>query len=386
MAMNDVRAQPIGPCPQVHLPSDAASPLLQFIGKCQVSLEGLGTGKQGALAFRHVSLDGVPSGWISFSVRFELRPVFSLFPGTPLHASAKQALRRRPPRDATRAELARDAVLRFLSQRVWAYAAVVWLCTLVGWIVWIVIIHIGIILPPIVEGGEPEDPRYWPLHWADKELHFWANICFHWTTGLGTYLNTITLPWRLSIALHLWGGGCCSGRSSEPGQDFYGRATEALWFHIPRRPRGVVTFCLLASTFCHYTMQTFRLLFHDYEGLTSTAGNVLVNVPFALSILLAVAGGIVQGNAEKRLIAANPGRWPPGVGKVAKDALQAMRSGELRPCGLRAWLRARKLADEIAINATDVADDDVRTPVRKVSLPVPQRPPGSTVVEDLSGQ
>jgi len=68
-------------------------------------------------------------------------------PGTPLHASAAQALRRRPPRDATRAELARDAVLRFLSRRVWAYAAVAWLGVLVGWIVWIVILHIGILLP-----------------------------------------------------------------------------------------------------------------------------------------------------------------------------------------------------------------------------------------------
>ena len=79
--------------------------------------------------------------------------------------------------------------------------------------------------------------------------------------------------------------------------------------------------------------------------LTSDAGGVLVNVPFALSTILAIAGGIVQGNAEKRLLKANPGRWPPGVGKVVKDVLKAVRSGELRPCGLRQWLRQRQLAD-----------------------------------------
>ena len=49
-------------------------------------------------------------------------------------------------------------------------------------------------------------------------------------------------------------------------------------------------------------------------------------MPFALSTILAIAGGIVQGNAEKRLLKANPGRWPPGVGKVVKDVLKAVCS------------------------------------------------------------
>jgi hypothetical protein len=209
---------------------------------------------------------------------------------------AHQALRRRPPANASRAELARDSVLRALAHRYWAYAAVLWLTTLVSWIVWIVLLHIGIVGPPLFEGGEPVDARYWPLFWPDRDLHFWANICFHWTTGLGTYLNTVTLAWRVSIGLHLWAGGLCSGRSSEPGEDFYGRPTEAIWFHIPRRPRGQVTFCLLASTFFHYTMQVFRLVYYDYEGLTGPAGSVLVNLPFGLSVVFGIVGGIVQAS------------------------------------------------------------------------------------------
>ena len=239
-------------------------------------------------------------------------------------------------------------MLRALAHRFWAYVAVLWLTTLISWIVWIVLLHIGIVGPPLFEEGEPKDARYWPLFWADRDLHFWANICFHWTTGLGTYLNTVTLPWRLSIGLHLWGGGLCSGRSSEAGQDFYGRPTEAIWFHIPRRPRGVVTSCLLASTFFHYTMQVFRLVYYDYEGLTGPAGTVLVNVPFGISTVLGIAGGIVQGGAEKRLMKDAPEKWPPGVGDLVKDALRAIRAGELSLSMLGGWLNARKL--ESALN------------------------------------
>ena len=423
-----------------------------FMGKCQVSLENLEMNS--TLEFKDIPLEGVSTGRVSFSARFELTPVFSLFPGTPLHASAAQArppchahhamptartlgavltalhtwythlpclpwlglalayhalhapqaLRRRPPASASRAELARDTVLRALAHRYWAYAAVLWLTTLVSWIVWIVLLHIGIVGPPLFEGGEPVDARWWPLFWKDSDLHFWANICFHWTTGLGTYLNTITLAWRVSIGLHLWAGGFCSGRSSEPGEDFYGRPTEAIWFHIPRRPRGQITFCLLASTFFHYMMQVFRLVYYDYEGLTGPAGSVLVNLPFGLSVVLGIVGGaiqvsinaasapaptpnpaltltppltpsltptptptpapapapaptltIVQGGAEKKLMKDSPEKWPPGVGELVKDALRAMRKGELTLSMLGGWLNARKLESAVAKLMKDTA-------------------------------
>jgi len=324
-----------------------------FMGKCQVSLENLEMNS--TLEFKDIPLEGVSTGRVSFSARFELTPVFSLFPGTPLHASAAQALRRRPPASASRAELARDTVLRALAHRYWAYAAVLWLTTLVSWIVWIVLLHIGIVGPPLFEGGEPVDARWWPLFWKDSDLHFWANICFHWTTGLGTYLNTITLAWRVSIGLHLWAGGFCSGRSSEPGEDFYGRPTEAIWFHIPRRPRGQITFCLLASTFFHYMMQVFRLVYYDYEGLTGPAGSVLVNLPFGLSVVLGIVGGAIQGGAEKKLMKDSPEKWPPGVGELVKDALRAMRKGELTLSMLGGWLNARKLESAVAKLMKDTA-------------------------------
>lgn len=81
-------------------------------------------GPDHALHFNDVKLAGVRHGTISFSVYFELKPVFALFPGTPVHASAAQALRRRPPDNASCFEIFRDEVLRFLSRKLFLYFAV----------------------------------------------------------------------------------------------------------------------------------------------------------------------------------------------------------------------------------------------------------------------
>ena len=91
------------------------------IGSCQIDVSALtrvGYGAEHALHFDDITLDGVSHGRISFSVHFELKPVLRLFPGTPLHASAAQALFRIPPADATRLELFRDGLLRILSRKV----------------------------------------------------------------------------------------------------------------------------------------------------------------------------------------------------------------------------------------------------------------------------
>ena len=49
-------------------------------------------------------------------------------------------------------------------------------------------------------------------------------------SGLFTYVATISLPWRLANACHLY-----STRDAEPsaGFDFYGRQTDNIWFNVP---------------------------------------------------------------------------------------------------------------------------------------------------------
>ena len=126
-----------------------------FIGRASVFLRQLQRGRQ--LPFDNIQLERTPMGNVSFSVRFELTPVFALFPGTPIHASAAQALHRQPPPDAKWWELQRDKLLLLLSHKFFLGVAVVWLVALLGWGTLIAILYLGLFMLPEGALGMSED-------------------------------------------------------------------------------------------------------------------------------------------------------------------------------------------------------------------------------------
>ena len=67
-------------------------------------------------------------------------------------------------------------------------------------------------------------------------------------SGLFTYVATISLPWRLANAVHLY-----SSRSAEPsaGFDFYGRKTDNIWFNVPWGKRAAPKLTTHAHTHAH---------------------------------------------------------------------------------------------------------------------------------------
>jgi len=312
------------------------------IGKCQVDISALTHyGVEHKLVFDDVPLIGVAHGTISFDVHFELKPVFALFPGTPVHASAAQALRRRPPADASKLELFRDGILRFLSRKLFLYIAVVWFMTLVTTIGFIVVLMIGQLIPDWTGKGTPVDPPREEAGWSrearlvglsDDHLMHWSNVCFQVATGLFSYLNGIATPWRVSVLVHHF-----SSRSSAPTKDFYGRTTEAIWFHIPERPRLFIASCLCLSVFFHFASQATRLTWTTYHSSNTMPGVVPVNVTFGFSIVFGVAAGIMQGAQEKKLQKANPERYPPGLDSHLTDFIKRWRNGEIRLCSLRTF-------------------------------------------------
>jgi len=314
------------------------------IGNCQVdvsALQRVGYGAENALHFDDIALDGVSHGHISFSVHFELKPVLRLFPGTPLHASAAQALFRRPPADATRLELFRDGLLRILSRKVFLYVAIIWLACLVATIIWIVILFMASLIPSWTGGGTLRDPPLDHAPWSrearsiglsDHSMWVQLNACFQITTGLFTYLNTIVTPWRLSILLHHHS----RHRSAAVGCDFYGRKTAALWFQIPTRSRGVIAWCLCLSVFFHFATQITRFVWTSYEASNTMPGTVPVNVTFGLSIVFALTAGILQGGQEGHVMKSHPDQYPPGFGKILREVVRKWRQGEFgkRTCSL----------------------------------------------------
>ena len=163
-------------------------------------------------------------------------------------------------------------------------------------------------------------------------------------TALFTYFNIIVLPWRLAIFKHV-----VDHRSDAPGRDFYGRPTEAIWFHIPRRPRVWIVFFLLASEAMHFTTQTARFFYPSYEASNAMPGVLVCNVPFGLAVLLGMIGGIIQGQQEKKLTKANPDHYPPSL---LGHIFELRRRGEISCCALLCSLLCCRLAK---------SHDEVRT-------------------------
>jgi len=328
------------------------------IGTCLVDISALKMhGAEHGLTFEDVPLEGVPHGKISFDVHFEVKPVFALFPGTPLHASAAQALHRRPPTDASLLELCRDGVLRVLSRKIFLYLAVLWLTLLILSIILVAVLYCGLLFPVFANAGnmttDPVVIEYAPwsrearfIGLSDSELMYWCNVCFQLLTALFSYLNGIATPWRVSILMHH-----LSRRSSAPGFDFYGRPTEAIWFHIPERPRAVIATCLCGSVFFHFATQATRLIWTDYISSNLMPGLVPVNVTFVLSIVFAIAAGAIQGAQEKKLKKAHPERYPPGIDQHLKEFYQRWKRGEIRKlCSLHTLRELMRESKEAKAN------------------------------------
>ncbi len=149
--------------------------------------------------------------------------------------------------------------------------------------------------------------------------------------------------------MHLAGCGHGPWRN---GTDFYGRQTDAIWFHIERRPRLIITGLLLAALVMHFSTQTCRIIWHSYYLSNDTLGTIPTNTTFVGSIVLAIVAGCIQGAQEKKLRAAdleasadNPAarRYPPTVEDALKDLFQRWRAGELET---RRPMQALKVAKE----------------------------------------
>ena len=226
-------------------------------------------------------------------------------------------------------ELLRDGLLRFLARKVFLYIAVAWLLSVVGWGLTIAFMYLGLFLLP--EGA---------LGMSTAQLQFWANVSMQVITALLTYLNGISTPWRLSILIHH-----LSTRDSSPGHDFYGRPTEAIWFHLPSRSRLIVAICLCCSVVSHFATQATRFVWSDFEASNEMPGLVPINVTAVGSIVFAIAGAIVQGTQESKLKKLHPERYPPGVDQHLKDFYRRWKRKEIRLCSLatlKAFLQTTK--------------------------------------------
>ena len=151
---------------------------------------------------------------------------------------------------------------------------------------------------------------------------FWFGMCIKAFVIIFSYINFLPIPWRISIASHVFTPICfrTRARPCDPGLDFYGRPTEALWFHLEVRTRRWIAFWLNLAWVSHFVCLATQLHYWSYMANQTMPGVLATMLPFGMSILAQVVGGCVQSNAETALIKAHPGKFPPRIGDYVKAA------------------------------------------------------------------
>ena len=146
-------------------------------------------------------------------------------------------------------------------------------------------------------------------------------LCVKACTAIFSYINFLPIPWRVSIWMDAFVGRPMMDDELKDGVDFYGRPTDALWFHLPRADRRRIAVLLNLAWVTHYVSQAYHLAYWTTAAGQELAGSLGQNVPFILSILSGVVAGVLQGIAEKRTMTADPERFPPKAMEWVKAAV-----------------------------------------------------------------
>jgi len=204
-------------------------------------------------------------------------------------------------------EVCRDAVQRVLEHRFFAWVGIFWILWVVGDGGFFFFMMIG------ADTIEPVAAHNW-----------WLNASIHCLNVLFTYSHLVSTPWRVANLEHLH----TTRRDSAPGLDWYGLPTDAIWFHIPRRPRVAILVLLCLGGLCQFANQAMRVLYPTYEASNAWPGNLLCNVFFASSFAFGISGGVYQVINEGRLRRQDTELvFEPGPVEVAQYIRDEVRGG-----------------------------------------------------------
>ena len=129
-------------------------------------------------------------------------------------------------------------------------------------------------------------------------FRFWFNLTIKSFVVLFSYINFLPIPWRLAILHHL----TCTRRSCVAGCDFYGRPTNAMWFNLPVRTRRWIALWLNLAYIMHFVCLMEHIVYQSFLEGQTWPGGFAQNLPFVLSMIAAMTGGILQSKAEDALI------------------------------------------------------------------------------------
>ena len=155
-----------------------------------------------------------------------------------------------------------------------------------------------------------------------SSAQWWLNLSIQLLTALFTYPALLTIPWRMSNAIHLF---CHKGRSID-GRDFYGRSTPLIWFHIPRQKRILIVILFQLNGWFQLINQMARICYPSYEAANAMPGAFWCNAFFVFSFVCGIGGAIKQGKAETALRKAKPAEFDPGPAELIQVIVHRRRS------------------------------------------------------------
>ena len=244
--------------------------------------------------------------------------------------------------------------------------------------------------PPRVKGvgeiNEFGDKDYVAYYCTNAQ--FWFNLCVKYFTYFFTYVNILPVPWVFAILVD---GMCprpCWQIGDRVGVDFYGRSSESLWFHLPRRTRAIIAALLFFALITQILACIFHSIWWEYLAGQTWPGGLLQNIWLALQFVAQIAAGCVQGQAEKKVRESSPERFPPVLGDYLKEAYLRWRQKKGAKthlcCGPDSFLHyvmdeLKEFNEEkarfgkvdaltgIQLEAIDASPDERRAPSRKRS-------------------
>jgi len=285
-----------------------------------------------------------------------------------VNASVQSAIS--SPDDATRYERTRDMILRFFVRNngfftglagVMAVIFLINLCVLI-FAAFGAVFGVGVVgrnpacdvtgLANVTFAGNNQYPPKVNGHFVADYCNLSQrifNVCTKVIVIILTYINTLPFAWRVAIMVDAlaevaeqYSGIDLDKREAGIGLDFYGRPTEAMWFHIDKGRRAVIALLLCLAVIFQVLNLVFAIIYWGYLKSQTWPGVFLINAPAFLSIVSQVSAALIQGAAEKALVEANPSKFPAPVATYLQQGWSDWRAGR---SGKNLW---RTLKDKLA--------------------------------------
>jgi len=210
-----------------------------------------------------------------------------------------------PPRSC--GERFRDALLRVLDGRLFQFLGLV--------ILFLVVVDGAFFFFLLIGAQRMCRPR------TDCEpRNWWYNFAVQFLVALFTWMSVVSMPWRCTNAIHVFGIGC-PYRSNGPGKNLYGLDVNDIWFHIPLNKRRWILLFLILNCVTQYFNQVTRIIYYSYDLQNTSPGNIWTNVFFVSSMLCALIAGVWQQCEESALRKAYPDKFEPGFSEYLAQLL-----------------------------------------------------------------